>query len=73
MTEICRPDCQSTDCKKNGHIHNGKQNYRCKKCGRRFVLESQQKIIPDYDNALIKKALLEKTCCEEFVGFSLLA
>jgi IS1 family transposase len=60
MYEICCPNCQSTCCKKNGHIHNGKQNYRCKVCGRQFVLDKQQKIIPQYIKILIRKALLER-------------
>jgi IS1 family transposase len=60
MSEIYCPNCQSTHYKKNGHIHNGKQNYRCKACGRQFVLDKQQKIIPDYVKTLIKKALLER-------------
>lgn len=60
MRKICCPKCHSTHCKKNGHIHNGKQNYRCKVCGRQFVLENQQKIIPEHIKLLIKKALLER-------------
>ncbi|MGL4609587.1 MAG: IS1/IS1595 family N-terminal zinc-binding domain-containing protein, partial [Trueperaceae bacterium] len=30
------PECQSSDLKKNGRIHNGKQRYLCKVCGRQF-------------------------------------
>ena len=32
------PNCQSTQIRKNGHCR-GKQNYHCKKCGRRFIQE----------------------------------
>lgn len=48
------PSCLSTLIKKNGHIHNGKQNYRCLKCGRQFVLEPTQKIIDGKTKILIK-------------------
>lgn len=30
------PKCSSTDINRNGHCR-GKQNYRCKACGRQFV------------------------------------
>lgn len=30
------PKCSSTDVNKNGHCR-GKQNYRCKSCGRQFL------------------------------------
>lgn len=58
--EIC-PNCGSGRHKKNGHIHNGKQNYRCKDCGRQFVMDNEQKIIGTETRELIKKALLERT------------
>ncbi|MBE9031392.1 IS1 family transposase, partial [filamentous cyanobacterium LEGE 11480] len=32
------PSCQSTQVVKNGKIHNGKQNHKCRNCGRQFVL-----------------------------------
>jgi len=31
--ETC-PQCGSRRCKRNGHIHTGKQNHRCNVCGR---------------------------------------
>jgi len=31
------PKCCSSKIKKNGHIHNGKQNHQCNDCGRQFV------------------------------------
>ena len=34
------PSCLSDKIKKNGHTHYGKQNYRCKVCGRQFVASS---------------------------------
>lgn len=61
----CRcPSCSSTLVKKNGHIHNNKQNYRCLKCGRQFVLEPTQKIIDDKTKGLIKRVLLERISLE---------
>lgn len=56
---IC-PSCQSEKVKLNGHIHNGKQNHRCKDCGRQFVLNPSQKLISEKDKALIDRLLLEK-------------
>jgi transposase-like protein len=45
---------------KNGHIHNGKQNHRCKDCGRQFVIDNEQKIISEWIRCMILKALLER-------------
>ena len=58
------PACTSTLIKKNGHIHNGRQNHRCLKCGRQFVLEPTQKIIDDSTKNLIKRVLLERISLE---------
>jgi transposase-like protein len=54
------PNCQSTEIVKNGFIHNGKQNYRCKDCGRQFVEDPQQKLISQQTRDLVDKLLLEK-------------
>ena len=54
------PSCQSTKIVKNGRIHNGKQNHKCRDCGRQFVEHSQQKIISQETKTLIDKLLLEK-------------
>jgi IS1 family transposase len=59
IREVC-PSCGSEKYKKNGHIHNGKQNYRCKECGRQFVMNCEYKEINDFEKALINKALLER-------------
>jgi len=46
---------------KNGKIHNGKQNYRCRDCGRQlFNQDPQNKIIDQTTKPLIDKLLLEK-------------
>ena len=54
------PACDSTHIVKNGKIHNGKQNYKCRKCGRQFVQHPQNKTIDSTTNTLIDKLLLEK-------------
>lgn len=56
----CCPACGSGCFKKNGHLSNGKQNHRCKGCGRQFVLSPENKLISAQIKALIKKALLER-------------
>jgi transposase-like protein len=54
------PACQSTKLKKNGRIHNGKQRYLCKVCGRQFTPEGTKKTISDETKAMIGRLLLEK-------------
>lgn len=56
----CCPDCGSQYYKKNGHIHNGKQNYRCKVCGREFILNPEPMVVSDEKRGLIKQLLLER-------------
>ena len=56
----CCPDCGSVKIKKNGHIHNGKQNYRCKECGRSFVAHPENILISQEKRELIKKLLLKR-------------
>jgi transposase-like protein len=54
------PVCQSSHVVKNGRIHNGKQNFKCRECGRQFVPDPQNKIIDQATKTLIDKLLLEK-------------
>jgi len=54
------PRCESEQIIKNGSIHNGKQKYMCKVCGRQFVEDPQHRVISDETKALIDKLLLEK-------------
>ena len=56
---IC-PNCDSKQIVRNGKIHNGKQNYKCRDCGRQFVEDPQQKRISDATKALIDDLLLER-------------
>jgi len=54
------PTCDSTHIKKNGHIHNGKQNHCCKQCGRQFVLNPDQILIPSAKRERIQRLLIER-------------
>jgi Transposase and inactivated derivatives len=63
-TECKCPSCSSGLVKKNGHIHNGKQNYRCLGCGKQFVLNPTQKIVDEQTQRLIRKVLLERISLE---------
>jgi transposase-like protein len=54
------PDCNSTHVVKNGHIHNGKQNFMCRDCGREFVENPTKKLISQETKDLIDKLLLER-------------
>ena len=60
MQTITCPRCASTTIKKNGHIHTGKQNYRCHTCGRQFGLNPTQQRISESERDLIKRLLLER-------------
>ena len=57
---ISCPRCSSEQVVKNGHIHNGKQNYRCKACSRQFVINPTKKVISQETRTRIDKLLLEK-------------
>jgi transposase-like protein len=45
---------------KNGHIHNGKQRFKCQDCGRQFVEHPTKKVIDPDTRALIDRLLLER-------------
>src|SRR5215467_11243112 len=57
--EAC-PQCGSMWFKRNGHIHTGKQNHRCKVCGRAFVLTPENVVITEEQRALVERLLLER-------------
>jgi insertion element IS1 protein InsB len=57
--EAC-PQCGSTWYKRNGHIHTGKQNHRCKQCGRAFVRNPENQVITEEQRTLIERLLLER-------------
>ena len=54
------PRCESEAVIKNGRIHNGKPKFACKQCGRQFVANAQQQLIPEATKALVDKLLLER-------------
>ena len=58
IKETC-PHCGHA-CKKNGHIHNGKQHYKCLHCAYQFVLGATKKYIDQATYDLIHKLLLER-------------
>lgn len=63
MTITC-PACNTLTIKKNGHIHNGKQNHQCLVCGRQFVLNPEKNCIPEEEKGKIRQALLERVSLE---------
>jgi insertion element IS1 protein InsB len=58
VRDVC-PGCGSTQFKKNGHIHRGKQNHQCKACGRQFVANAEDRLIADEQCTLIEHLLRE--------------
>ncbi|MER3465641.1 MAG: IS1 family transposase [Chitinophagaceae bacterium] len=52
------PRCALSHIKRNGHTSYGKQNYRCKNCGRQFVEHSQA--VDSNKRELINRLLLER-------------
>ena len=54
------PECGSERFKKNGHIHNGKQNHHCKACGRQFVVDATNQGIVEEQRTLVERLLCEK-------------
>src|ERR1044071_605462 len=57
--EAC-PQCESGGTKRKGHIHTGKQNHRCKVCGRAFVLHPDNSVITEEQRVLVERLLLER-------------
>ena len=60
LTDLCCPSCESSQIVKNGKTHSGKQNHKCRECGRQFVEDPQHKPIDDGTKRLVDKLLLEK-------------
>jgi len=59
VRETC-PVCGSERFKRNGHIHTGKQNNQCNKCGRQFVLHAENRRIGEDQRAMVERLLCEK-------------
>jgi len=54
------PTCTSKHTVKNGRIHNGKQRFLCRSCGRQFVEHPTNKVIDAETRALVDRLLLER-------------
>lgn len=52
--------CASYQTVKNGHIHNGKQRFKCQDCGRQFIEHPTKKVIDSSTRELIDRLLLER-------------
>ncbi len=53
------PRCGSKKAMKNGRTSSGKQNFKCKECGRQFVLEPRHQPISQEKKDMIDRLLLE--------------
>lgn len=54
------PQCNCAQTVKNGHIHNGKQRFKCRDCGHQFVEHPTKKVIDPATRELIDRLLLER-------------
>lgn len=58
--EMTCPTCGSHDISKNGTSHRGKQNYKCRDCGRQFVEDPQWQPKSKETKALVNRLVHEK-------------
>ncbi|MCC3451911.1 MULTISPECIES: IS1 family transposase, partial [unclassified Microcoleus] len=56
----CCPNCGSKEVSRNGKTRHHKQNYKCRKCGRQFVLNPAWKPITEEQKELMSRMLLER-------------
>lgn len=54
------PTCDSDAVVKNGRTRHGKQNYKCRDCGRQFVEDPQWRVVCEEHRAIVDRLLLEK-------------
>lgn len=54
------PICSAARSVKNGRIHNGKQRFLCRQCGRQFVEQPTKKVVNAATRELIDRLLLER-------------
>ena len=59
IREAC-PECGSPRFKKNGHLHNGKQNRQSKTCGRHFVVDATNRRIDAAHRSVAERLLCER-------------
>jgi len=55
----CRA-CNSQYIVKNGYTHSGKQNFKCRDCGRQFIMAPRHQPISKETRELSDRLLLEK-------------
>ena len=58
-TRSC-PSCGSQEISRNGQTRHGKQNYKCRDCGRQFVIDPAWKAMTSAQYDLIERLLLER-------------
>lgn len=51
------PSCGFEDVSRNGHTRHGKQNYKCRDCGRQFVVAPQWQVLSEEQKGLIERLL----------------
>jgi IS1 family transposase/transposase-like protein len=56
----CCPRCGSEEVRRNGQTRHRKQNYKCRECGRQFVLNPTWKAISKEQQELMSRMLLER-------------
>src|SRR4028119_593522 len=56
----CCPRCDSEEVSRNGQTRHRKQNYKCRECGRQFVLNPTWKAITKEQQELMSRMLLER-------------
>ena len=54
------PNCGSKEVSRNGQTRHHKQNYKCRECGRQFVLNPAWKAITKEQQELMSRMLLER-------------
>ena len=54
------PSCHAEEVVRNGRTRHGKQNYKCRECGRQFVEDPQWRLISDETKGIVERLLLEK-------------
>ncbi|MEO1180720.1 MAG: IS1 family transposase, partial [Cyanobacteria bacterium J06636_28] len=54
------PSCHSESVSFNGHTRHGKQNHKCRDCGRQFVVNPQWAPLSQEQRDLIERLLLER-------------
>jgi len=59
------PTCPTKHSVKDGRIHNGKQRFLCRSCGRQVVEHSTKKVIDAETRALVGRLLLERILMAE--------